>query len=299
MRLVRWITLIFGILAFLVILAAGAVYLISRAMFTQHVAVVAEVPTVDLRHGNVRRGEHLVRTVVGCAGCHGANLGGRVFIDDPALGTVYAPNLTRGRGGAGSDYTDADWVRALRHGVRRDGTPLIIMPSRDFAELTDADLAAVVSYVLSVPEVSNTTPPARIAPVGRALFAMRQITLSAESIQRDKPQPSIVQPAVSVAYGRYLARVGGCMACHGAHLSGGHLEGAPSDPPAQNLTPMGDLRQWTFAQFTQTLRTGIRPDGTHLKDFMPWPSIGQMTDDELLAIYKFLKSVPPKSTGNG
>jgi cytochrome c553 len=298
MTILRWAARIAAALIVLIVIAIGAVYVVSNHLLTQHIEVAAAQPIVDLRHGDTARGEHLVHAIAGCSDCHGANLGGRLFISDPALGTVYAPNLTRGTGGAASTYTDADWVRALRHGVRRDGTPLLIMPSQDFAALSDADLAAIVSYIVGQPPVANTTPRVRVGPVGRALYATRQLPIAALEIQRTRPQPSTVRPGVSVAYGAYLARAGGCMSCHGAHLSGGHLNGAPSDPPAQNLTPAGDLGHWTFDQFRQSIRTGVRPNGTHINTFMPWPTIAQMTDDELLAIYKFLKSVPPRPTGN-
>lgn len=298
MKILRWIGAIVAAVIVLVVIALGAVYVMSNRMFAQPVAVPAATEA-DLRHGDIRRGEHLVRAISGCTSCHGANLSGQVFINDPALGTVYAPNLTAGTGGIGATYTDQDWVRALRYGVRRDATPLLIMPSRDFAALSHADLADIVSYIASVPPVSNQTPPAKVGPLGRVLFVTHQIPLASDQIVHDNPEPSTVQPGVSVEYGRYLARIGGCLACHGAYLSGGHLEGAPSDPPAQNLTPAGDLAQWSFAQFQQTLRTGVRPNGTHLAPFMPWPTIAQMTDDELLAICRFLKTVPPRQSGNG
>lgn len=298
MALLRWAAWLGGALLAILILAIASVYVVSERMFTQRIDVpVSSVP--DLRHGDIRRGQHLVLAVVGCGDCHGANFGGQLFVNDPALGVIYTPNLTRGAGGIGATYNDADWSRALRHGVRRDGTPLLIMPSQDFAELTDADLAATVTFILSQPPVRNTTSPARVGLIGRTLLATHQLPIAAETILRTDPKPSAVQPGVTVAYGGYLARAGGCLSCHGTQLSGGHLEGAPSDPPAQNLTPAGDLAHWTFSQFAQTLRTGIRPNGTHLNDFMPWPTFAQMTDDELLAIYKFLKTVPPRETGKG
>lgn len=293
----RWIGRILIGLAVLVILAVGTVYLISQRMFTQRIAVAAQAPAVSLHLGNIRRGEHLVRAVAACTDCHGADLGGRLVVDSPLLGKLYAPNLTSGSGGAGARFTDADWVQAVRYGVRPDGTPLLIMPSRDYSELTHPDFAAIVSYILRAPPVNNTTPPAVPGPLARALFATHQLPLAAYEIEHDKPEPSNLKPGVTVAYGRYLARVAGCISCHGPHLSGGHFEGAPSDPPAQNLTPAGDLGHWSFAQFKQTIRTGARPDGTHLDTFMPWPTISQMSDDELLAIYSFLKSVPPRPTG--
>lgn len=298
MALLRWTGILVSTLLVVLVVAIASVYAISTRMFRQHIDVPLAAAT-NIGHGDIRRGDHLVHAIVGCGDCHAANLGGKLFLSDPALGVIYGPNLTRGPGGIGAAYTDADWIRALRHGVRRDGTPLLIMPSRDFAELSDADLAAIVSYAASLPPIHNRTPPAHIGPAGRALFALHQIPIAAETILQDDPHPSTVQRGVTVAYGRYLARIGGCMSCHGVNLSGGHLEGAPSDPPAQNLTPAGDLGHWTFLQFARTLRTGIRPNGTHLNSFMPWPTFSQMTDDELLAIYKFLKTAPPRETGKG
>jgi mono/diheme cytochrome c family protein len=116
----------------------------------------------------------------------------------------------------------------------------------------------------------------------------------ADDIRKDAPTPSNVPPAINVAYGRYLARLSGCMDCHGAHLSGGTTPGGVTAP---NLSASGDLGHWTFKQFTRTLRTGRRPDGTLLSGAMPWREVGQMTDDELLAIYLSLRSTPPGPSG--
>lgn len=65
---------------------------------------------------------------------------GRVFLDEPAIGRFVASNLTRGKGGVGASYTDDDWVRAIRHGVGPDGKALLIMPSQEFFNLSDADV---------------------------------------------------------------------------------------------------------------------------------------------------------------
>ena len=61
------------------------------------------------------------------------------------VGRVVGPNITRGRGGRG-DFTDADWVRAIRFGVRRDGTSLVMMPSEVFTNFNNADLMSIVAY---------------------------------------------------------------------------------------------------------------------------------------------------------
>jgi cytochrome c553 len=110
--------------------------------------------------------------------------------------------------------------------------------------------------------------------------------------------PSPPPAGVTAAYGWYLARVGGCMGCHGAHLSGGHLAGSPEDPAAANITPSG-IGAWSLADFVRTMRTGKNPSGHALDPFMPWRTAGGMTDDELAAIYAYLKTVPGRPTGNG
>ena len=91
---------------------------------------------------SVARGAHIVKAVGSCTLCHGDDLGGAVYADMGMIGVIAGPNLTRGRGGRPADFTLADWVRALRFGVRRDGTSLIAMPSEVFTSFTDDDLAS-------------------------------------------------------------------------------------------------------------------------------------------------------------
>jgi cytochrome c553 len=252
-----------------------------------------------LTRADTARGEHLVKAITGCDDCHGANLGGKVVINDPALGTIYAPNLTSGTGGFFATHGDADFIRAVRYGVAQDGRRLLIMPSDSFTELSAEDMADMLAYVRSTPKYDGATPDPNVGPLGRLLIVIGALPFSATVVEKDKLAPSQPVIGVTASYGKYLARAAGCIDCHGVGLSGGHLQGSPSDPPAQNLTPAGDLGHWTFDQFRTTLRSGTRPDGSHLNNFMPWPTISQMTDDELRAIWLYLKSVPPKPTGNG
>jgi cytochrome c553 len=103
--------------------------------------------------------------------------------------------------------------------------------------------------------------------------------------------------AVDSAYGRYLADVGGCTGCHGPGLSGGRVAGTPPDfPPASNLTPTG-IGHYTEADFFRALREGKRPSGTPIDSFMPWRYTRLMTDEDVRAVYTFLKSVPPREFG--
>src|SRR4029450_11704033 len=105
--------------------------------------------TLDLKEEStdLARGEHLVRAVLSCTLCHGPDLGGSGCAAMGAVGVIAGPTLPRGRGGIGATFTRADWVRAIRYGVRADGTSLIAMPSEVFTNLTNADLAAVILYV--------------------------------------------------------------------------------------------------------------------------------------------------------
>ena len=215
-----------------------------------------------------------------------------------AVGYFAGPNLTRGRGGLGATLTDADWERAVRHGVRRDGTPLMVMPSHEFTGMADDDLAAIVAYARSLPPVNGAQPSTHPGPVIRALHLAGQFTLlPAEQIDHTRPHPAHMEPEVTPRYGAYLAA--GCIGCHGPGLSGGKIPAAPPDwKPAANLTPSGDLGRWTVDDFTRALRTGRRPDGSPIDSVMPWKATAQMTDDEIKAVYAFLKTVPAKQYGN-
>ncbi len=130
------------------------------------------------------------------------------------------------------------------------------------------------------------------------LIVTHKVQFDATRLADEGVPASPAPQGVTAAYGGYLARVGGCEACHGVNLSGGHLQGGPDDPPAANLTPSG-IGTWSQADFVRTLRTGKNPSGHALNPFMPWRSVGTMTDDELAAIFLYLKSVPPRATGNG
>jgi mono/diheme cytochrome c family protein len=293
-----WTVRVVVALVVVVVIALAVVFIASQRALTQQIATPA-ITTLDLSHADVARGDHLMRSMVSCIHCHGADLGGQVFFNDPTLAVLYAPNLTSGHGGFLATHTDEDFIRAVRYGVGPDGRPLLVMPSNAFISLSDSDLADILAYVHSRPNVDNTTPAPAIGILGRVLIATGALPFPAIEVQRSQLMPMHPVVGVSAAYGQYLVRISGCTSCHGAGLTGGHLEGAPSDPPAQNLTPAGDLGHWTLAQFTNTIRTGTRPDGTRVNDFMPWTDFAQMSDDELHAIWLYLRTVPPQPTGHG
>lgn len=96
----------------------------------------------------------------------------------------------------------------------------------------------------------------------------------------------------SAEYGRYLTTVAACAECHAPNLAGYSGEDGP--PPGPNLTPGEDLARWSEGDFINTLRTGQTPDGRQLDgEDMPWPTLGQMSDTELKAIWAYLHSLEP------
>jgi len=262
---------------------------------THTIAADSLALTIPTDAASVARGRHFVKAISACTDCHAANLSGSIMADVPPIRLV-APNLTRGRGGVGSTFTDADFVRAIRFGVAPDGKALVAMPSDAFTHLSDADLADVIAYVKSVPPVDNTLPDTEVRPLGRALLAANQLPpMPADLIDPTIHPPATMPVTATVAYGHYLAHLAGCITCHGAGLSGsgGPLNGGP---PSQNITPTG-IGDWSDADFVHAIRTGTRPDGSHIATAMPWSVYARMTDTELAALLKYLRTVPPRPTG--
>jgi len=222
-------------------------------------------------------------------------------MDDPAIGKVIASNLTTGKGGVGGDYTDAGWVKAIRHGVRMDGTPLLFMPSVEFYFLSDEDLGAVIAYIKSAPPMDNVLPRSSVSPLGTLVMMVPGVTFTpAEWIPHEAPRPVPPPVGITPEYGEYLTQ--SCKVCHGLTMSGGKIPAFPASwPPALNLT-WGEgsaLPSWSEEDFVNALRTGETPGGMQLrKAYMPWTSYRYMNDDELRAVWVYLKSLPSKAYGS-
>jgi cytochrome c553 len=298
MRILTWLIRIVAAIVVIAVVAVAVVFFASQQALSKAISV-PPVSQPVLAHADAARGEHLVKSMLDCERCHDTNFVGQVYIDQPAVVKLYAPNLTSGNGGFFATHNDLDFVRAVRYGVATNGRRLLVMPADAFTELSDEDLADVLAYVHSKPKADGGTPDPAVGPVGRVLILTGALPFPADLVVKQNLAPSQPSIGVTAEYGKYLAHISGCITCHGVGLSGGHLLGTPSDPPAQNLTPSGDLAHWSFDQFKTAIRTGARPNGTHISTFMPWPNLSQMTDDEIQAIWLYLKSVPPRPTGNG
>ena len=297
-RLVRLVA--YGLLT-LVVLAVGV---LGVAWWRMEAALDRVYTLADVQldvsgdPAQVERGRHLAVTR-GCTDCHGDDLAGRVVIDAGPIGLYVAANLTAAGAGAGMDANIFE--HAVRHGVGRDGRPLRFMPATDFAGMGDDDVAALFAYVQSVPPASKPLPETRIGPLGRVLYLFDQIPvlITAEAVDHAAASAPRAAPiaAATADYGRYLAS--GCTGCHGERFAGGRIPGAPPELPiAANLTPHpSGLGAWSEADFIRAIREGKRPDGSDIDPFMPWKSLGQMTDIELRALYAYLQSLPPLPRG--
>src|SRR5215208_744956 len=294
-RRILWITL--AALGALVLVASGATWFRSESMLRRVYAVPPHTVPIPTDSASVARGSHLVNAVGTCATCHGEDLAGKVYANMGPIGIVAGPNLTPGRGGRGAVFGDDDWVRAIRFGVHRDGTTLIAMPSEVFMNMSDADLGAVVAYLKQLAPIDRDMPASRFRPLGRTLLAAGKLRVLTAPKTPAKATVAAVPVGLSPAYGKYLVEIGGCAGCHGYGLSGGKVAGPPGIPPAANITPAG-IGSWTKADLRRVLREGRKPSGAPIDAFMPWKTYARMTDDEISAIWLYLKSVPPKEFGN-
>lgn len=235
------------------------------------------------------RGKHLV-AIKGCQDCHGADLSGKIMIDDGAVGRLPASNLTRGKGGLPENYSTVDWVTALRHGIDKTGRPLIFMPSHETTLLSAQDMAAIIAFCQTVPSVDHELPAIDLGPVAKVMgYLDKMPLLSVEKIDHAKAMVAEIDTAEGAVQGKYLAI--SCTGCHRADFKGGDPL-APGLPPVPDLSLSGNVGKWTKEQFINTLRTGKTPSGHQMNsDDMPWKMTAQYEDKELSSLYAFFQTI--------
>ena len=300
-KIFKWIGIVLGSLVVLLVLAFIVLYAIGTVQWNRIRAKQHDVPvetiTIPTDQAAIARGEHIA-TIRMCQDCHTKDWSGQSE-SVPGLITLSFPNLTSGAGGVGTANTDEDWVRAIRHGVGHDGRGLVLMPSRVWYYLSDEDLGALIAYLKSLPPVDNELPMADLGPLGRVMMALGQLPPEATVpdvtvIDHEGPRPVAPEPGVTVDYGKYLSTT--CTLCHGENLNGQMIT-IDAEYMAPNLTMGGEMHAWSEEDFMTTLRTGVTPSGHQLKSVMPWKYFGQMTDDELTAVWLYLQSLPPLPQG--
>ncbi len=296
----------------LIVILGGAAFVASR----QNLKFDAPYPKVTASSDSavIERGRYIVRNLAPCAACHGdptqraayANgadtplIGGFVFEIPP--GKFYTRNLTPDAETGLGNVSDSAIARALRYGVGHDGRALL--PFMEMQGLSDDDLTAVVSYLRVQPPVRNPVPPHYFNLLGKVVKA----TALSKPIGPAAPPPTQSPRDASVETGRYLAEsVSLCWACHtkrsqmtGA-ITGPRFGGATgfteSDDAERSWSPpnitsdpeTGRLARMNEDQFVARFRQGRLLPGSP----MPWQAFSRLADDDLRAIYRYLKTVPP------
>jgi mono/diheme cytochrome c family protein len=258
------------------------------------------------------RGKYLVENVNSCMVCHsphdwtkhdapltpGMEGAGQDMAFIAGLpGRVMAPNLTPDPETGAGNWSDDALARAIREGIGHDGRTLFpMMPYQHFHDLQDEDLASIVVYLRSLPAVRNPLPTTEI------IFPVKYLIRSVpEPITSPVPPHDLSDP---VKRGAYLVYVAGCADCHtpqdqgqpidGTEFGGGQIfEGPWGRVATANLTPdASGIPYYDEALFVQTIRTGY-VKARELKQIMPWHEYRNMTDDDLKAIFAYLKTLKP------
>ncbi|HEY2628259.1 MAG TPA: cytochrome c, partial [Usitatibacter sp.] len=189
-----------AIVIVLLAVAAGIAFAIVVEMGNRKSGRVFEIKVVPVAFAKdpaaIRLGKYLFETR-GCAECHGADGRGIVFLDTPEGLYVKTPNITSGAGGLPREYTEGDWVRAVRHGVNPKGHALFLMPSEDYNRLGDADFAALIAYTRSLPPVSGSGAEIRMPLIVKALYGAGVIRDAAEKIDHRLPPAQPVAAAMN------------------------------------------------------------------------------------------------------
>lgn len=296
MKILKWIGI--SVISLLIIIAALVFFQIKKAEKILARTVQIDVVPLEIPDDSISLaiGEKWATTL--CADCHADDLGGKMFIDDPGLGKLYAPNITRGEGGL-AYYSDNDWLAALRHGVSPTGKPLLIMPSKSFAQMRAEDVGGIIAYLKKVaPPVDRPNEEAEFKSFGKLLIAMGAFDheFGVNIIDHEAPIPANTIDQTPKDRGKYLSSVIGCESCHGKDLSG-KIPTDPNSPPAPNLTPASNLGTWSYDDFSNFLKTGTTKEGKAIDNaFMPWKAYSRLPEEELEAVFTYLKTLEPVQT---
>lgn len=259
----------------------------------------------------LERGEYLVTSIMACGNCHssrtpdgelieGMELAGNFVIEEPGF-EAYAPNITPDTQSGIGNWTDAEIIRAVREGIRKDGQvmgPPMAFPF--YRNVSDKDMRAVVAYLRSVTAVKNEVP--------RSTYAM-------ELPPNWGPPVGVVDDVSRddvLAYGEYLVGpLGHCTHCHTPIINGQHdfsLLGAGGNlfaKPlgysftvlASNITQHAQLGigQWSDDDIKRVITTGINRGGQPLRPFMAFSYYSKISDQDLDAIVAYLRTIPPST----
>jgi mono/diheme cytochrome c family protein len=255
---------------------------------------------------DVKRGEYLAKAG-GCVGCHTEEKSGAVpFAGGRAIkspfGTFYGPNITpHSQAGIGR-WTEADFVRALRHGKRPDGAnyyPAFPYPS--FTLISDGDLRDLWAYLRSLPPSNRANREHELPFLFRWRFLVSAWKWLFFTSGPFVPDARLSQLANRGAY--LVKALGHCSECHTPRnflggpkrdrlLAGGKT---PDNKRVPNLTPTR-LKKWSDEGLKEFLLTGLTPDGDAASEAMDEVirnTTSQLTADDLAALIAYLRTLAP------
>lgn len=309
-----------GLAALLVLVLGG---LVGALVLKKPAMRPPSTERIERTPERIARGVYLTHHVADCLNCHSDHMterygipikpgtegqGGFPFDEKLAIpGIVCAQNITPDEETGLGRWSDGEVLRAVREGVDRDGNTLFpMMPYESFRSMSDEDARSVVAYLRTLPSVKNAVPAKRIN------FPVNLLVKAA-------PKPvegSIATPDDSkdhLGYGRYLTTIGGCANCHtpqdkgkpiaGMELAGGwEMLGPWGRVVTANITPHPDtfVGRATKAEFIARFKAFEKLQGENApvakkgqNTVMPWLSYAGMTEQDLGAIYDYLKTVKP------
>ncbi len=303
--------LVFAVLV--LVLAAGITFTIGWRPFIGPRARPLTARKFESTPERLARGRYLVQNVTDCMGCHAEH--DWTLHDAPILpgtlgagqdmnvlkgfpGKVYAPNITPNTETGAGNWSDDQLARAIREGVSHDGRALFpFMPYPDFRAISDEDLASIIVYLRSLPPVRKQQPTTDL------IFPVKYLI-------RTVPEPldaPVLEPDVSTPEkrGKYLVTIAGCTDCHtpqdahgqplpGLDFGGGFiLDGPWGRVASANITPdPSGISYYDQAMFVQVLRTGF-VGARQLNQIMPWHAYRGMTDEDIVAMYAYLRTLKP------
>ena len=260
----------------------------------------------------LERGRYLVEGVMACFACHsdvdwqapgappreGRKGAGAVFPEEGIPFKVVAPNITPDPETGIGRWTDEQLGRAIRDGIGHDGRVLFpVMPSHSYRVLSDDDLAAVISYLRSLPPVKNSPGATELPEPVRA-------SLKALPPAGSVPPPDLSTP---VKRGAYYAQLGDCSSCHtpsapdmsplpGLEYAGGFVMKGPwGEVASANITPdASGISYYDEAMFLNVMRTG-KVQARKLNDIMLWGYFRHMTDEDIKSVFAWLQTLKPVS----
>ncbi|MBL7730958.1 MAG: cytochrome c [Chitinophagaceae bacterium] len=267
----------------------------------------------------IERGSYLANHVAVCMDCHskrdtslysmpiiaGTEGGGAGFAFGKAEGIpgeVTAPNITPF---ALKDWTDEEIIKTLTGGINKKGDTLFpIMPYPHYSGLAKEDVLAIVAYIRTLKPLESTVP-ARKFFIPAAMFG----PLPANDIAQNK----IPDPSDKVKYGEYMINAAACMDCHtpmgpqGPDFSKAYSGGFVFDVPmfkvaSSNITPDSatGIGTWTEEMFVSKFKNNSSAEVVNRKPgrentYMPWSMYGKMKEEDLKAIYAYLRTIKPIS----